>query len=77
LEADRLGCDLRHLVNHVHDLTVRGIGFRVLTGHVASIASTSSLLLFVPLAILRGAISRAIMLSAGAENFSRSPPGYC
>jgi DNA invertase Pin-like site-specific DNA recombinase len=31
-KLDRLGRDLRHLVNTVHDLTARGIGFRVLTG---------------------------------------------
>ena len=37
---DRLGRDLRHLVNTVHDLTARGIGFKVLTGHGASIDTT-------------------------------------
>ena len=36
-KLDRLGRDLRHLVNTVHDLTARGIGFKVLTGHGASI----------------------------------------
>ena len=40
-KLDRLGRDLRHLVNTVHELTVRGIGFRVLTGHGASIDTTS------------------------------------
>jgi len=30
---DLLDRDLRHLVNTVHDLTARGIGFKVLTGH--------------------------------------------
>src|SRR6266436_309317 len=40
-KLDRLGRDLRHLVNTVHDLTARGIGFRVLTGHGASIDTTS------------------------------------
>jgi DNA invertase Pin-like site-specific DNA recombinase len=40
-KLDRLGRDLRHLVNTVHDLTVRGIGFKVLTGHGASIDTTS------------------------------------
>jgi DNA invertase Pin-like site-specific DNA recombinase len=29
---DRLGRNLRHLVNTVHDLTKRGVGFKVLTG---------------------------------------------
>ena len=41
-KLDRLGRDLRHLVNTVHDLTARGIGFRVLTGHGASIDTTSA-----------------------------------
>ncbi len=40
-KLDRLGRDLRHLVNTVHDLTSRGIGFRVLTGQGASIDTTS------------------------------------
>ena len=31
-KLDRLGRDLRHLVNIVHDLTQRGIGLKVLTG---------------------------------------------
>ena len=41
-KLDRLGRDLRHLVNTVHDLTARGIGFKVLTGHGASIDTSSS-----------------------------------
>src|SRR5271166_635273 len=40
-KLDRLGRDLRHLVNTVHELTVRRIGFRVLTGHGATIDTTS------------------------------------
>lgn len=36
-KLDRLGRDLRHLVNTVHDLEKRGIGFKVLSGHGASI----------------------------------------
>lgn len=40
-KLDRLGRDLRHLVNTVHELTARGIGFKVLTGHGASIDTTS------------------------------------
>src|SRR6202790_4682193 len=39
-KLDRLGRDLRHLVNTVHDLTARGIGFKVLSGHGASIDTT-------------------------------------
>jgi DNA invertase Pin-like site-specific DNA recombinase len=41
-KLDRLGRDLRHLVNTVHDLTARGIGFKVLTGHGASIDTTTA-----------------------------------
>ena len=40
-KLDRLGRDLRHLVNTVHDLTARDIGFKVLTGHGASIDTIS------------------------------------
>jgi DNA invertase Pin-like site-specific DNA recombinase len=40
-KLDRLGRDLRHLVNTVHDLTARGVGFKVLTGHGAAIDTTS------------------------------------
>jgi DNA invertase Pin-like site-specific DNA recombinase len=37
-----LGRDLRHLINVVHDLSTRSIGFKVLTGHGASIDTTTS-----------------------------------
>ncbi len=40
-KLDRLGRDLRHLVNVVHDLAERGVGFKVITGHGASIDTTS------------------------------------
>lgn len=40
-KLDRLGRDLRNLVNTVHDLTVRDIGVKVLTGHGASIDTTT------------------------------------
>jgi DNA invertase Pin-like site-specific DNA recombinase len=40
-KLDRLGRDLRHLVNVVHDLTARGIGLRVLTGQGAAIDTTT------------------------------------
>src|ERR1700730_9307731 len=40
-KLDRLGRDLRHLVNTVHDLTGRGVGFKVLTGHGATIDTTT------------------------------------
>ena len=42
LLCDRLGRDLRHLVNIVHDLTERGIGLKVLTGQGAAIDTTAS-----------------------------------
>lgn len=38
----RLGRDLRHLINTVHDLTACGVGLRVLTGHGAAIDTTSA-----------------------------------
>src|SRR5512135_686825 len=41
-KLDRLGRDLRHLVNTVHDLTSRGVGFKVLTGHGATIDTTTA-----------------------------------
>ncbi|GAB3568280.1 recombinase family protein [Spelaeicoccus albus] len=41
-KLDRLGRDLRHLVNTVHDLTERGIGLRVLTGQGAAIDTTTA-----------------------------------
>ena len=40
-KLDRLGRDLRHLVNLVHDLTARGIGLKVLTGEGAAIDTTT------------------------------------
>src|SRR5690554_6955934 len=41
-KLDRLGRDLRHLINTVHDLTRRGIGLKVLTGHGAAIDTTTA-----------------------------------
>ena len=40
-KLDRLGRDLRHLVNVVQDLTERGIGLRVLAGQGAQIDTTT------------------------------------
>ena len=40
-KLDRLGRDLRHLVNTVHDLSERSVGFRVLTGQGANIDTTT------------------------------------
>ena len=41
-KLDRLGRNLRHLVNTVHELSSKGIGFRVLTGQGAQIDTTTS-----------------------------------
>ena len=41
-KLDRLGRDLRHLVNTVHDLTDRGISLKVLTGEGAAIDTTTA-----------------------------------
>lgn len=41
-KLDRLGQDLRHLVNTVHDLAGRGIGFKVLAGQGADIDTTTA-----------------------------------
>ena len=41
-KLDRLGRNLKHLVNTVHDLINRGVGFKVLTGKGAQIDTTTS-----------------------------------
>lgn len=41
-KLDRLGRDLRNLVNIVHDLTDRGVGLKVLTGQGAAIDTTTA-----------------------------------
>ncbi|WP_045227115.1 recombinase family protein [Methyloterricola oryzae] len=41
-KLDRLGRDLRHLVNIVHDLEARCVGLKVLTGHGAAIDTTTA-----------------------------------
>ncbi|MBD8031309.1 recombinase family protein [Corynebacterium gallinarum] len=41
-KLDRLGRNLRHLVNIVHDLTAREVGLKVLTGQGAAIDTTSA-----------------------------------
>ena len=41
-KIDRLGRDLRHLVNIVHELTERGVGLKVLTGQGAAIDTTTA-----------------------------------
>ena len=41
-KLDRLGRDLRHLINTVHDLTDREVGLKILTGHGAAIDTTTA-----------------------------------
>jgi len=41
-KLDRLGRDLRHLVNTVQGLSENGVGFKVLTGHGAEINTTTA-----------------------------------
>jgi DNA invertase Pin-like site-specific DNA recombinase len=41
-KVDRLGRDLGHLVNIVHELTERGVGLKVLTGQGAAIDTTTA-----------------------------------
>src|SRR4051794_34714078 len=41
-KLDRLGRDLRHLVNTVHDLTIRSIGLKVLAGHGEVVDTTTA-----------------------------------
>jgi DNA invertase Pin-like site-specific DNA recombinase len=40
-KLDRVGCDLPHLFNLVHDLTKLGVGLRVLAGEGAAIDTTT------------------------------------
>jgi DNA invertase Pin-like site-specific DNA recombinase len=40
-KLDRLGRNLHHLVNTVHDLTARDVGLKVLTGQGAAIDTTT------------------------------------
>ena len=41
-KLDRLRRDLHHLVNLIHNLTARGVGFKVLEGHGAEIDTTTA-----------------------------------
>ncbi|MBA4823723.1 hypothetical protein H2241_22635 [Pantoea ananatis] len=41
LKLERLGHDLHHLINMVHDLTGRGIELKILIGHKAAFDTTT------------------------------------
>jgi DNA invertase Pin-like site-specific DNA recombinase len=41
-KLDRLGRDLRHLVNLIHELTEKGVGIKVLAGHGVAIDTTTA-----------------------------------
>ena len=41
-KLDRLGRDLRHLINTVHALTASRVGLKVLTGHGAAVDTTTA-----------------------------------
>lgn len=41
-KLDRLGRDLRHLVNLVHELTGRGVGLKILAGQGANLDTTTA-----------------------------------
>jgi DNA invertase Pin-like site-specific DNA recombinase len=45
-KLDRLGRSLRHLVNTIHDLTTRKIGFKVLTGAPIDTTTSAGMLVF-------------------------------
>jgi DNA invertase Pin-like site-specific DNA recombinase len=68
-KLDRLGRDLRHLVNTVHDLTARGVGLKVLTGHGAAIDTTTAAgkLVFGIFAALADYAKRGIMRSRAVK----------
>jgi DNA invertase Pin-like site-specific DNA recombinase len=67
-KLDRLGRNLRHLVNTVHELTKRGVGFKVLSGQGAPIDTTTPAgkLVFGIFAALADHAERAIMQSRTA-----------
>src|SRR5437899_3171777 len=68
-KLDRLGRDLRHLINVIHDLSTRSIGLKVLTGHGASIDTTTSAgkLVFGIFAALAEYAEPAVMRSDAIE----------
>jgi len=67
-KLDRLGRDLRHLVNLVHDLTGRGVGLKILAGQGANLDTTTAngRLVFGIFAALADYVEPAIMRSGAA-----------
>ncbi len=67
-KLDRLGRDLRHLVNLVHDLTARGVGLKVLAGEGAAVDTTTAAgkLVFSIFAALADYVEPAVMRSGAA-----------
>jgi DNA invertase Pin-like site-specific DNA recombinase len=70
-KLDRLDHNLRHLINTVHDLTKQGIGFKVLTGHDASIAVKA-----VKAAYSRTQVTRTAIVRFQFARKLRSSDGY-
>ncbi|MGS6228361.1 recombinase family protein [Enterobacter hormaechei] len=80
-KLDRLGRDLRHLINTVHDLTGRGVGLKVLSGHGAAIDTTTAAgkLVFGIFAALaefeRELIAERTIAGLASAPAPRPPPG--
>ena len=74
-KLDRLGRDLRHLVNLMHDLTGRGVGLKVLAGEGAAIDTTTAAgkLVFGIFAAL-AEFERALIVEARARGRNGGAP---
>ena len=66
-KLDRIGRDLRHLVNLVHDLTTRSVGLRVLAGEGAAIDTAAAVSRPLP---------RPAAAGRGASELTK-PPDFC
>jgi hypothetical protein len=78
-KLDRLGRDLRHLVNTAQDLAERAIGFQVLAGQGAEIDTTTAsgklvFGIFAALAAFETAMSGRVASCASTENASSDSP---
>jgi resolvase-like protein len=72
-KLDRLGRNLRHLINTVHDLTIGGIGLRVLTGQGAAIDTTTAAVSSSSASSPRSPSSSANSSPSAREPASRPP----